>query len=338
MTIGYYVHHPKNIFTRFIIWLYDRPAYHWIISVPLAPLDTLFGLVYRALNAIWPIKYWQEWQSWPEPHFPLPKTADDLPVNPEACDACGKYLGTLIGTYVDSQKLAALLPEDMSLDPVHIHENQHAVVLLFGYTQDLHRAWWHLPGMSYLEFLIGIPNIRFDRDRGYVSPFFFLPVLHLDRFYPTLLGWLVGYKKRWSRISAQENTYSISTLFTGQKILDATFIKRPVDAMVKPQDWEQLLNEPHITVFGDSNLFLHFHWDWEHKIMEPVDVELTVYEDIPGFSAGKYSFKGIEEQRWHDTSAPEGAVRFCVPFELLAPFSRKVLDESQEKAQAATAV
>jgi len=336
---------PRNLLIKLLIWLYDNRAYHWVVALPLAPLDSLFGLVYKILNLAWPVRYWQEWQSLPEPKFPLPQAEDHVPVKPEACDACGKYLASMIGTYVDADRLSALLPEGLSLDTARIHQGKHPIVLIFGYTQDLHRAFWPFPGMTYLEFLVGIPNIELDDGKKYICRFFYLPVLRLNRFYPTLLGWLVGYRKKWSRVWATENTYSIRSLLTGRKILDAVFTPQgPTPDQVTTDGWKattdcwkNLLEQPNVNPFGDNQLFLHFHWEWANaKNIEPVTATLRVYEEIPGLSPGTYTFKGIELGQWEDQKAPEGAVRFCSPFELLSPFSRTVL-EVHEKRKAAMA-
>lgn len=321
----------KNPFTAFLVALYNNPAYHWFVAIPLAPFDWLFGLLYRLLNRIWPILYWKQAQGGPEPHFPLPETRNDLPVKPEACDACGKYLSTMIGTYVDADRLSKLLPPGTSLDPAHIHDGKHSLVLMFGYTQNLKRVFWPFSGMTYLEFLVGVPNLQLDTNQKYITRFFYLPVLHLNRFYPTLLGWLVGYRKRWSRMEAGENTYTIRTLFSGKKILEAKF---GVDAALEKfdgQHWEDLLNQPQVNPFGDDKLFLHFHWDWDDAAFRPVTADLTLYEEIPGMSPGTYHFQSIEVGQWRDGMAPEGSIRIVCPFELLAPFSLSLLKAKQDQ-------
>jgi hypothetical protein len=327
--------------------LYDNRVYHWIASIPLAPLDTVFGFFYSVLNAIWPIRYWQEWQNIPEPKFPLPKKPGDIPVQPDACDACGKYLTAMIGLHANAERLAAQLPPGLALDPDRIHEGKHPLVLIFGYTQNLRRIWWPLPGMSYLEFLVGIPNIMLvDKDGNaedkYDFRFFYIPLLHLNRFYPTLIGWLVGYRKRWSRVTATENSYTVKTLFLGRDILHAEFGPKPKDAELAAaashdtELWSQLLNQPNLNPFGDTHLFLHFHWDWAGaKEIEPITATVTVYRDLPGLSPGKYDIGGMDVTRFIDAEAPPpGAVRFCSPFELLPPFSKKLLERHGQKIKA----
>lgn len=339
---------PFRQILTMVAHLYDNRVYHWIVSIPLAPLDTVFGFFYTVLNAIWPIRYWREWQDIPQPKFPLPREADDIPVQPEACDACGKYLTSMVGLHVDADRLAALLPPGLTLDPDRIHKGKHPLVLIFGYTQDLRRIWWPLPGMSYLEFLVGIPNIMLVDKEGnpehkFEFRFFYIPLLHLSRFYPTLIGWLVGYRKRWSRVTATENSYTVKTLFLGRDILHAEFGTKPVPAelaAVASRDterWSKLLNQPNVNPFGDTNLFLHFHWGWadaKQKI-EPITATVTVYQGLPGLPPGKYDISRMDVSHFIDLEAPPaGGVRFCSPFELLPPFSKKLLERHQQKIKA----
>lgn len=338
---------PKNLWLKLLVALYNNRSYHWFVAIPLAPMDTLFGLWYKLLNLIRPIRYWQEWQSLPEPHFPLPLVQDDVPVQTEPCDACGKYLTSMVATYVDAERISRLLPAGISLDQDHIHiaqdgTRQHALMLMFGYTQNLRRAFWPLPGMSYLEFLVGIPHVVLEDNQ--VDParrFFYIPVLHLNHFYPTLLGLLVGYRKRWSRVWATEDTYSVRSLVTGRKILDATFVPNDLPGAKDPQQtdhWKELLDQPNVNPFGQDKLFLHFHWAWNWiaaRDIRPVTADLTIYEDIPGLSAGKYHFDGINTGKWINGMAPQGGLRFCSPFELLPPFSLKLLEKHDQVKVAA---
>jgi len=339
---------PKSLWLKLLVALYNNRTYHWFIAIPLAPLDTLFGLFYKLLYLIWPIRYWREWQALPEPHFPLPLVPDDVPVQTEPCDACGKYLTSMITTYADVDRVRALLPAGISLDKEHIHrddrtgKDEHALMLMFGYTQNLRRAFWPLPGMSYLEFLVGIPHVVLDDNN--VDPsrrFFYIPVLHLNHLYPTVLGLLVGYRKRWSRVWATENTYTVRSLITGSKILEARFMPNDLPGAENPTEadhWKELLDQPNVNPFGQDKLFLHFHWAWDHihaKDIRPVTAELTIYEEIPGLSPGKYHFEGINKGEWINGMAPQGGLRFCAPFELLPPFSLKLLEKHDQGKVAA---
>lgn len=328
----------RNPIVQFAVWLYDRTWFHWLVSYLAQPVYSIMGAFYRLLNAFQPIALWRDWQGRPEPKFPLPPGPHDIPVKPRLCDGCGSYVGTLIGTYVDAKQVAAILPRGTSLDPAHIHNGQHALIMLFGYTENLHFGWWPFRGMNYLECGVAVPHIRIDDSVEYIIPFFNIPLLHLNRLYPVILGWIVGYRKKWSRVTTTVNTYSIKSLFTGKPILDAQFTLCAVEDQSKTAHWKELLEQPHLNPFGADKLFLHFHWDWSNSQMQPVDATVVLHEDFPGIAAGTYHFKGMDEGHWSDGRAPIGACRLTAPFELLLPFSlNKLRAHQQQKNALATA-
>jgi len=326
----------RNPITQFLVWLYDRTPFHWFISVVATPFYWVAGAFYRLLNLINPIRLWQDWQNLPLPQFPLPLGPHDIPVKTRGCDDCGRYVGTLVGTYVDAAQVAAILPPGASLDPAHIHSGQHALILLFGYTENLHFVWSPFRGMNYLECGVAVPHIRIDDNVEYITRFFYIPRLYLNRFYPVILGWIVGYRKALARVSTTVNTYSIKSLFAGKPMLDAEFTIYPDQKASNADHWKELLEEPHLNTFGADKLFLHYHWDWSNAQMQPVDAKVTLHRNFPGIAAGTYNFKGIDLGQWSDGRAPMGACRLTTPFELLLPFSlRKLRAHHQQKNAAA---
>ena len=277
---------------QLIIWLENQTWLHWLVSFSAQPVHAVLGFLYRLENKLHPINLWKDWQNRPQPSYPIPLTADDLPVETRLCDGVGNYLSTMVGTYVDADNLSKLLPSGTSLDPAHIHNGEHALIMLFGYTEDLHFAWWPFRSMNYLEFVLAVPHIRIDDDVEYVSRFFYIPTLHLNRFYPVILGWMVGYRKKWSRVAATNNTYTIKSLFRGRPLLHAEFTSLKLQGREKTEHWKELCEEPHLNPFGDDKLFLHFHWDWLRASFEPVDATVTLYQDFPGHQSRRLHLQG----------------------------------------------
>lgn len=342
--VGNLVIFARRLFFKLLLKLYNSRAYHRIIALALAPLDTLFGGIYKLLESKHPILYWLEAQSVPEPSFGHLSGNPDLPVAPDISDARGKYVTTMIGTYVDAQRVAALLPKGLSLDPARIKNGKHALVLMFGYTQNLRRAFWPLPGMNYLEFIVGVPNVMLEEDisDAYCTRFFYIPVLYLNRLYPTFLGWLAGYRKRWKRIQVVRTSfeglqcpiYTIESLLSGKKMIEASFHPPIVTTAVvqKTERWADLLEQPNVTRLAGEKLFLHYYWDWQDaQKFAPVEATVIVYDNIPGLDPGTYQFRGLDERQWQDPSAPEGSVSFASPFELLPPFSLELLLQHPRK-------
>jgi hypothetical protein len=319
---------PRRLL-RFIVWLYQQQWYHWFASILLGFWDTLFGVLYRVQDGWTHDSLWKDWHNRPSPKYPIPMTDNDVPVKPERCDAAGQYIATMIVTYADAAELQGLLPPDAEFDPAHIHDGKHAIIYMLGYTENLHRVWNPLPGIDYMEFAVGIPNIRIKRKNGFDFPFFYLPTLHLNRFYPVIMGWLVGYRKHWGRVSARDKTYEVGTL-GGKKILAAQFKIGDLPPLImggpKVVRWRELLNQPHANPFGpDEFLYLHYHWDWLASLLQPVSASVEVFEKLPGLPPGKYDFEPLNLGEWVDGMAPTGAFRLCAPFELLSPFDRKAL-------------
>ena len=124
------------------------------------------------------------------------------------------------------------------------------MIMLFGYTEDLHFGWWPFRSMNYLECGVAVPHICIDDNVQYVERFFYIPILHLNRFYPVLLGWIVGYRKKWSRVTTTFNTYTIKSLFTGKNILHAEFTPAKAEAKENSAHWKELCEEPHLNPFG----------------------------------------------------------------------------------------
>jgi len=322
--------------SRFVIRIYQQDWFHWFASIVLGFWDTVFGVIYRAQGRVFRIKLSRSWQNRPAPHYPIPLTDYDIPVKPKRSDASGLYIATLIATYADRAELQATLPPDAVLDPPdpknadeQNHNGKHPVIYMLGYTQNLHRGWNPLPGINYLEFSVGIPSVRIKRKDGYNFPFFYLPTLYLNRFYPVVMGWMVGYRKHWGWVYGQDNTYSVATL-GGKKILSAEFesSNSPPLLIGSPSavPWRKLLDQPHANPFGrDDFLYLYFRLDWQNATLQSVRADLEIFCALPGLPPGKYHFQPLDRGEWHDGMAPMGAFRLCAPFELLSPFSRKAL-------------
>lgn len=321
---------PRRLL-RLIVWLYQQEWYHWFASILLGFWDTLFGVLYRAQEHLFHISLWKDWQNRPSPPYPIPMTDNDIPVKPERSDAAGQYIATMVATYADVAELKGILPPDAELDPAYIHDGKHPIIYMLGYTQNLHRVWNPLPGINYMEFAIGIPNIRIKRKGGYDFPFFYLPTLYLSRFYPVLMGWMVGYRKHWGWVYGRDKTYRIAKL-GGKKILSAHFKVGELPPLVmggpKAVQWRELLDQPHANPFGPKEfLYLHYHWDWQDALLQPVSADVEVFDDLPGLRPGKYHFEPLNMGEWIDGMAPTGAFRLCAPFELLSPFDRKALSD-----------
>ena len=316
---------------RFTKQLYQQQWYHWFASLVLGFWDTVFGVIYRVQDRVFRISLWESWQNRSSPQHSIPMTGSELPVRSKRSDASGLYIATIVGTYADGAELQGTLPPDAALDPAQIRDGKHAIILMFGYTQNLHRVWNPLPGINYMEFAVGIPSVRIKREAGYDFPFFYLPTLYLSRFYPVLMGWLVGYRKHWGWVYGQDKTYEVATL-GGRKILSAKFDAGSSSSLVtggsEAAPWPEFLDQPHANPLGHNDfLYLQFRLDWGNAMLEPVRADVEIFCPLPGLPPGKYRFQPLGNGERPDGMAPMGAFRLRAPFELLSPFSREALKD-----------
>jgi hypothetical protein len=305
---------------------------HWIWSIVMGVTDVIDLFIDRLTGLGRAPAYFNSWQNLPLPKFPLPYLPHDLPIKTSKWDICGEYLVTLLFSYIPASEVQSTLTGGLRLDPANIRaDGTHPVIYLFGYTEDMHRVWNPLRGPSYLEYGVCVPNVYITGDEGYLGPFLYLPVLHLNRLYPTVLGRLAGYRKFLSRIATTENSYEIKTLLTDTPLVSATFEPTgPVEVghcQKNMERWEQLLGQPNANPYlWGQTLFLHYHWGWEFSQIQAVNANVTVHRDMPAFPKGTYHWKGIGTESFVTTDqVPEGAFRCSIPFELLPPFSRSKL-------------
>ena len=246
-------------------------------------------------------RYWKDWQKFTKNPKEIWRRANEKwgPIFSET-DARGHYLSTLILNRAPADQLQVLLPKGLELRPDS--DGKHPVVYAFGFMENCIPDWVPLPGMNYLEMMVSIPNVFLSSPAtGYTGPFLYMPSLHLNHLYPCILGWMCGYKKRWSRIKTTEDSYRVGTLLRNRKIVQADFQLRGQPG--KPGDfknfqpWKAMANQPAVTDLFGELLYVFFYWEWEHAIMQGVSAEITPPQDarnrVPGLDYGHWP--GIDE-------------------------------------------
>jgi hypothetical protein len=311
---------------------FDSDFSHWVWSIVMGITDVINQVVETLTGLARPPAYYRSWQNLKPPSYPLPDLDHDLPIKTSKSDICGEYLVTLLFSYIPLADVKATLAGELRINPANVQpDGTHAVIYMFGYTENMHRVWNPFRGPSYLEYAVGIPNVYLNGDEGYLGPFLYLPVLHLNRLYPTILGRLAGYRKFLSRIKTTENTYEIRKLWSGTPMVSATF--EPVGVVEDPahesnlEKWQGLLGQPNANPYlWGQTLFLHYHWGWNCSRIQPVNATVTAHQDMPALAKGTYNWKAIGTDAFVMMSqVPEGSFRCSIPFELLPPFSRSKL-------------
>jgi hypothetical protein len=279
-----------------------------------------WGLAGFAMSAIYALtglnrapRFFSPWQRealcfYPPVEYPL--RSESSPAVPlSRLDSRGMFTGAAVFHRVPASALRNLLDPGLKLDDALVSAGgEYPVAYLFGYQQDLRQMWTRKGGVNYLEFAFAIPGVELaDSDTtGYRGPFLYLPRLFLNRLYPTVLGLLAFYPKRWARIETMETSFIVKSLIGGRPLLRARF--GPAGPPGAPSDfsefaaWRKLLNRPHINRFSRGRFVLvDYFWGWNHCLIEELRGVVEVFEDsIPGMQKGVFSD--------------------CVAFQIAAPF------------------
>jgi hypothetical protein len=295
-------------------------------------LDMAMRVIYAILGLDRAPKFFTGWQQEhfcfiPPVKYPLSDKSLEKP-RFSWLDARGVYTGAIVFRHLPLETVRELTKPGLDLEPDLITPEQtYPVVYLFGYQQDLRQSWMPVRGVNYLEFgvLVLGANMADPKKEGDTGPFLYLPRLFLNRLYPTILGLLCCYPKRWTRVDTTENTYTVKTLAGGKPMLEGRFeptgvIGKPADFPDFPQ-WRKLLSKAGINRFSGTHfIYADYDWGWNYSMMEPLNGSIEVFEDgVPGLPKGKYTFDPL-------TVDSIGAFRVVIPFEWVPPFRRSELD------------
>lgn len=122
----------------------------------------------------------------------------------------GTYRSRVVVLRLPAAAVRAMLPADVSL-ATRDADGLHPLVLFFGRQSDVRANLWPLPGWSYDEAVVAVPDVQaLDPARTYQGPFAYLPRLWLDKLAPVLAGVLgYGFAKVLANIAAAADSYSV---------------------------------------------------------------------------------------------------------------------------------
>ncbi|MGH9331534.1 MAG: hypothetical protein ACRD09_13920, partial [Vicinamibacterales bacterium] len=201
-----------------------------------------------------------------------------------------------------------------------LERGDHAVILMVGMHQDAHFLFFPSVTMTYHEAILIVPNVELHDGSG---PFAHLIQLQLDHVIPTVLGWLVGYPKVWSRVTPQRHGVQVDSRSGRPRSFHVAF--EPHGDEGSPRDFEhfaacekyfkQMLVSklPSVTSPSGITVVSQFDWQLDKARLQPLTATLQGNFDLPGLN-GHRTWKGIDVDRF-------GAFRLHCPFELVAPFS-----------------
>lgn len=341
--------------SQFLRFLFTNPVSHWIVSIVVGMGDALFHCVYHLFGLAHHPDFFTSWQAthnsfFPNVDIPLRESRKYLQGARSLSDPFAVYTAAIVFRYIprsDAESaLASLRAVDGSarLDSsLEDSEGRYPVCYCFGLHQNLLTGWmlklnrrnWGIQfkGIDYSEVCIGIIGVKLDHPaHAYPGPFLFMPRLHLNRLYPTFLGWMVGLRKTWSRVSASETNYEVREQFSGRNLYRASFKPHgeigPPERFANLPRFQQLLEYPMVSsLFGDV-VYSYFDWGWEHSFVQPISGQLEcLSDDIPCMPRGSFEFAGLDR-------SDSCAFRVHLPWELVAPFRRNELVKQTLDARA----
>jgi hypothetical protein len=304
----------------------EQRWFQWVTAVVLGLFDGITAGLYRMLRIQTGYGWMANWQSdkvclrFPPTSIPS-KTWTGQPLPFSATDCKAQYLAGMIFAYVDAEAVDRAIGRRLKrADVPGVPAGKHPVVYLFGLNQNLRRDWVPFHGIDYLEAGVGVPNIL--AVDGTV-PHFYIVKLWLNRLYPTVLGWMVGYPKVLRQFRTTQTTYEIRSWILGRPQLRATFrqsgaITGP-EALPNAAQWLNYLAQPQLNlpIYG-GHVDMEYDLRWAHAMIQPASVEVeALAEGLPLLPPGKYVWPGIDE-------AVQGVMIARVPFELTCPLPEDV--------------
>jgi hypothetical protein len=265
------------------------------------------------------------------PHPPIHEEAEpDYPFSD--LDTCGYFRTAVVVDYFPVEQVQALLPDYLELAPgPDVPAGKHPVVLIFGFEEAIKPYWMPIKGPNYLEYIYAIADTRLkNRTHGYTAPFFYMAQLRMNRFYPYILGRLVGYLKIMTRFTVHPYAFYMYSFWSGRPL--AAFSVEPEEGKVPqiPTEflvWKERMNQPivsNLSIGGiriSGPLFTHYQFEWSLASFQKATTTLDVPESgLLGLPQGNYKWGPL-------VGSKSGTIMLSLPFEWLMPFSRKVLDE-----------
>ncbi len=231
----------------------------------------------------------------------------------------GRYDASMMVGAWERALVASWLPERLELmDSGLTGGEEHPVVFAFGTQEAVHSNIAPPLTMSYEEFIVVIPFVRFKGDGyDYEGPYSFMPRLYLDELLPTLLGWLYGYDKQLARVRDGE-VYRVHTATLDRPIIQGKFrangSPEPVESLPGFDAIRAIFEQPLVGQWALGpyvSSFLRF--DLSDATGQVASGEVDVRQEfLDGLSVGRRGYDPL-------SAGALGGFRMSVPWTLTAP-------------------
>jgi|LNFM01.1.fsa_nt_gb hypothetical protein len=199
----------------------------------------------------------------------------------------------------DVDVLRSWLPPELELmDNPYSAKGKHPANLLFGYETEVEVNWtkW-LPGVSYHEFGVVIPYVRYkDAKYAYNGPFLFTPIIFVDKDLISFGGEVVyGFPKRIGKFSVSDTAYAVLDTAWPSDYVRAAIAD--TNNQVQPEGRKaitNLLQQPSVSQKADGSWSSSgFWWNLDTAQMTDASVQgnVTPYY-LPGLPMDKRPFEG----------------------------------------------
>jgi hypothetical protein len=270
-------------------------------------------------------EYWRHLE--PIRRFTTAALADSSPPLPPA--QVGIYFSSVVILTIETEIARGLLADGLELGPQNLTPSgTHPLLCMFGYQRDV-RPPFPFPGMDYLEFIAALPWVHWRQASNSCGrPFVFMPRLYLNRFLPTILGWICGYAKQLARLHMKETFYHVRNLFTPDPLAEGRFMRKgepgPPSAFKFFPPIQEVFEQRFIgkSLLG-TFVCTDFRFDFKEARMQAIDADLDIKEEcVQGLPALLYSVKGIDQH-------PLGAFQLHVRWHLTPPFDCSLLEAGE---------
>ncbi|HEX5069481.1 MAG TPA: hypothetical protein VFV78_04630 [Vicinamibacterales bacterium] len=288
-------------------------AVHAILHVIYHGLFIVGSVIRRIGHAIWMIKpplFCRDWQTLPPEHHPGSRE--------QGMVVTGGLLGLLIATEIPAASIVPILPRGVVLPPGVSPDGMYPVSIAFGYQHKVRSALApkFLPGANYLEFAVGVADLRLETPvDGFSGPCAILGRLDLNELLPIILGRILGLQKVLRIANTDVDSFGLRS-FWRRSSVSGGLLRRTGD-MMRASDCADLapmmrtFEQPVVSrsMLG-SLAFTGFVWHWKDGYAQPAQSTVVIER---GLGQGKYVHPATA-----DSSPCSGAWQIRVPWTMRA--------------------
>lgn len=184
--------------------------------------------------------------------------------------------------------------------------DQHPVLLLFGWQNDVRPNRAPFGGGRYMEFIVSVPFVQHEDARQHrycPGPFIYMPQLYLDQLFPTLLGiWGYGYNKDLATIRADQSDYTVFARNTQNALISASYTATGATGTEVDFAHFSVARKPYgLPLVSRTRLgtwhYSYYDFALGQALIQPVDMTIKVYADkVGGLPPGTYTVPSIQKQ------------------------------------------